>query len=73
MKINRNKIIKTIDIKTKTYFIKVSVPLSIAIIRATNKTHINDNSNSIMFGMQHNLRHFQGEVGLTKKLYNITI
>lgn len=60
------------DIKTKTYFIKVSVPLSIAIISATNKIHINDNSKSIMFGMQHNFRHFQGEVSLTKSnKYNI--
>lgn len=53
-------------VKTKTYFIKVSVPLFIATISVTNKTHRNDNSNSIMFGMQHNLRHFQGEVSFTK-------
>lgn len=67
MKINKKKIINTTDIKTKTYFIKVSVPLSIITnISATNKTHINDNSNSIIFGIQHNLRHFQGEVSLTK-------
>lgn len=35
-----------------------------------SKTQINDNSNSIMFGMQHNLRHFHGEVIFTiKKIY----
>lgn len=44
----------------------MSVPLSIAIISVTNKTLINDNSNSIMFGIQHNLRHFQGEVSFTE-------
>jgi len=57
-------------VKTKTYFIKVSVPLFIAIISDTNKTHRNDISNSIMFGMQHNLRHFQGEVSFTKMCMN---
>lgn len=36
------------------------------MIKVTNKTHVNDNSNNIMFGMQHNLRHFHGEVGLTE-------
>jgi len=57
-------------IKTETYFIKVNVPLFIAIISVTNKTHRNDISNSIMFGMQHNLRHFQGEVSFTKMCMN---
>lgn len=51
---------------TQTYLIEVSVSLSIARISDTNKTHRNDISNNIMFGMQHNLRHFQGEVSLTK-------
>lgn len=40
--------------------------LSPAIISVTNKMHINDISNSIMLGIQHNLRHFQGEVSFTK-------
>lgn len=38
-----------------------------AIIRIANKAHINDISNSIIFGIQHNLRHLQGEVSFTKK------
>lgn len=37
-----------------------------AIISVTNKTLIKDNSNRIMFGIQHNLRHFQGEVSFTE-------
>lgn len=57
--------------KTKTYFIKVNVPLCIAIIRIANKAHINDISNSIILGMQHNLRHFQGEVSFTKNIYKV--
>jgi len=57
---------KLFPVKTKTYFTKVNVPLFIAIISVNNNTHRNDISNSIMFGMQHNLRHFQGEVGFTK-------
>lgn len=52
----------------KTYFIKVILVLSPAIISVTNKMQINDISNRIMFGIQHNLRHFQGEVSFTEMI-----
>lgn len=48
------------------------------IISVINKILINDNSNSIIFGIQHNLRHFQGDVSFTENyicyyFYNIKI
>lgn len=67
LKINNNKInFHNVISSYLTYSIIDNVQYFIAIIRVTNKTHMNNSSNNIMFGIQHNFRHFQGEVGFTR-------